>query len=64
MANTTNLVDLQKYLGGATFPASKQDLIKQAKMKNAPGEVVSVLNGIADREYADVTDVSNALGGE
>lgn len=54
----TNTVELQKFLSGVTYPATKQDIIKSAKDDGAPQEVMSLLHGLPDREYDEPTDVS------
>lgn len=61
MENVT-AVDIEKYLSGADFPCDKQMLIKEAKSKDAPSDVVNMLNSLPNREYSDVADVSAAMG--
>jgi len=58
---TISPTEVQKYLSGIDYPCSKQDLIKHAKGKNAPGEIVGALNGLPDREYMDTPDVTSEL---
>ncbi len=43
-----------KYLLGAAFPARKEDLIVEARRNDAPRRVLAFLEGLEDREYADV----------
>jgi len=55
-------VDIQKYLAGVDYPATKQDLIDIASDNSAPQEVIEVLSGIDEKEYDSVTDVSKEFG--
>jgi len=57
----TSTVDLQRYLGNVTYPANKQDLIKTAKDHKAPQEVMSLLQGLPDKEYEDFTEISEEV---
>jgi hypothetical protein len=57
-------VDVQKYLAGVDYPATKQDLIDIASDNNAPEEVIETLGGIDDMEYGSVADVSKAVAGK
>ncbi len=55
-------VDIQKYLAGVDYPATKQDLIDMASDSSAPQEVIETLSGIDEKEYASVDDVSKEVG--
>lgn len=55
-------VDVQKYLSGADYPATKQDLLDAAGDNDAPQEVMDALDGIPEKEYASPADVSKELG--
>jgi hypothetical protein len=61
MANVTAM-DIQKHLSGIDFPCDKQTLIKQAKDKGAPGDVVGMLNSLPNRQFESMEDVSSELG--
>ncbi len=52
---------VQKYLGGASYPASKEDLIAQAQTNNAPQEVLDMLDGLSERQYDSPTDVTEEI---
>lgn len=45
--------NIMKHLGGLDFPATKQDIISNAKQAEGPDtpDVLEVLNKIDDREY-------------
>lgn len=55
-------VDVQKYLSGVDYPATKQDLLDSAGDNDAPQEVIDALNGIAEKEYASPAEVSKEVG--
>ena len=58
-----NPVQVQKFLGGLDYPASKEDLIKQAEQEGADENVRSTLEKILpDQEYETPAGVSQAIG--
>lgn len=61
MANV-NPIEVQKYLKGTSYPTTRAELVKTAKGEDAPSEVTDALGKIPDGEYAQVTDVTKALG--
>jgi hypothetical protein len=58
-----NPIQLQKYLKGVDYPASKQDLLDRAKQEGADENVFSTLERLPDEEYQTPADVSKAVGG-
>jgi hypothetical protein len=57
-----NPIQLQKYLKGVDYPATKEELIEQAKQHSADKNVISLLEELPDQEYDSPTDVSEAVG--
>ena len=57
-----NPIQLQKYLKGVDYPASKDDLIQRAKQQGADENVNSALEQLPDEQYQTPTDVNKALG--
>lgn len=57
-----NPIQLQKYLKGVDYPASKEQLIQHAQKQGADENAISVLQQIPDQEYETPTDVSAAVG--
>jgi Protein of unknown function (DUF2795) len=55
-------VQVQKFLGGLDYPASKQDLVKRAEQKGADEHVRSTLEQQPDGDYETPADVSKAIG--
>lgn len=60
---TPNPIQVQKFLGGIDYPASKEDIVRTAKESGADENVLSALEGIPDREYDGPTAVSEAVAG-
>jgi hypothetical protein len=56
-------IQVQKFLGGIDYPASKEDIVRTAKDAGADDEVLDALEGIPDREYDGPTGVSEAVSG-
>ncbi len=59
---TISPVAVQKALKGIHYPASKQDLLKQAQQNSAPEEVVRKIQNMPGDNYTKPTDVMQALG--
>jgi hypothetical protein len=56
-----DFIEVQKYLSGVDYPASKDQLIEHAKKKGAPKDVVNELQEIPDGEYDGPNRVSKAV---
>jgi hypothetical protein len=63
MAENPTPIELQKYLGGVDYPASKDDLVRTARENGAPDDVVSALEGSSENSFDGPTAVSSALSG-
>ena len=63
MADAANPIQIQKFLGGIDYPASKETLISRAKESGADSNVLDALQNIPDKEYDSPTDVSSAVSG-
>lgn len=59
---TVNPIQIQKFLKGMDYPASKQDLIKHAEKQGADDNVRDVLGRLPDEQYQTPADVSQAVG--
>lgn len=59
---TVNPIQLQKFLKGMNYPASKQDVIDYAKQQGADDNVCSTLGKMPDQEFETPADVSKAIG--
>jgi hypothetical protein len=61
MAETPNPIQIQKFLSGIDYPASRQTLISRAKESGADSNVLDALQNIPDKEYDSPTAVSSAV---
>jgi hypothetical protein len=62
MAVKGSAAELEKYLKGIDFPASKDDLLKKARDNGAPQEVLDMINGFTESRFNSPIDVSKAFG--
>jgi hypothetical protein len=58
---TVNPIQMQKFLKGVDYPASKRDLLEAAERNGADGDVRTTLERLPDEEYQTPADVSQAL---
>jgi hypothetical protein len=61
MNDTPNPIQIQKFLGGVDYPASREALLAKARDSGADDNVLQALEGIPDREYDSPTAVSSAV---
>ena len=54
-------IKVQKFLGGISYPATKDQLIEHARGKQADGDVIDALQELPDREYDGPNAVSAAV---
>lgn len=55
-------IEVQKYLEGVDYPASKQTLIDKARRMGADANVCASLEQLPDEDFQTPADVSQALG--
>lgn len=60
MANF-NPIEMQKYLKGMDYPASKDDLVAKAQENDAPDEVVQQLQGMSKDQFDGPNAVVKAV---
>jgi len=54
--------NVQQYLGGVKYPATKEDLIEQAKRNDAPREIMETIEHFRPDEYGGPQEVMKAYG--
>ena len=59
---TVNPIQIQTFLKGVDYPASKEALLQNAERNGADEGVRTTLEQLPDAEYATPADVSEALG--
>ena len=57
-----NPIQIQKFLKGVDYPASKSYLLENAQRNGADEDVRATLERLPDEEYETPADVSQALG--
>jgi hypothetical protein len=63
MNDLPNPTQVQKFLGGIDYPASKDTIVSTAQNEGADDNVLDALRGIPDKEYDGPTAVSEAVSG-
>ena len=56
-----NPIQLQKYLKGVEYPASKDDLLRQAETHGADETVRRALNNLREQQFQSPAEVSKAI---
>lgn len=54
--------NVQRYLAGVSYPASRDDLIEHARQNGAPQEIMKLVEGMPDQEFGGPQDVQKAYG--
>lgn len=57
-----NPIQLQKYLKGVDYPASKQTILEAAEQHGADEDLRATLERLPDEEFNTPADVSKAVG--
>lgn len=57
-----NPVQVQKFLEGLDYPATKEQIISHAKEHGADDNVVETLEQIPDREYEGPVGITKEIG--
>lgn len=57
-----NPIQVEKYLKGIDYPASKSELIDKAEREGADSRVLSTLERLPDKKFDKPTEVSKAIG--
>jgi hypothetical protein len=53
---------VQKYLAGINYPAERKKLINNAQNKNAPNNVMDLLNKLPEKTYTSPIDIAKEIG--
>ncbi len=57
-----NPIQVQKFLGGMDYPATKDEIVKHAKSKGADENIMDTLEQLPEDDYETPADVSKAIG--
>ena len=64
MARGGMTVEIEKALKGMNYPASKQELVQQAKSNKASQDVIQTIQNLPGDRFNSPTDVQKAWGQE
>jgi hypothetical protein len=53
---------VEKYLAGIHFPTEKENLLNNARKKDAPEEVIVILSKMPDKTYRSPIDITKEIG--
>lgn len=53
---------VEKYLAGMHYPAEKKKLLNNAQGKDAPNDVMDLLNKLPDKTYNSPIDITKEMG--
>jgi Protein of unknown function (DUF2795) len=56
--------NVQSYLAGVSYPATKQDLVKAARQNDAPRDILQILEGLDEGKFGGPQDVMKAYSRE
>lgn len=59
-----NPIQVQKFLAGMDYPASRDDIVSHAKQHGADKDVLQTLEHLHDKHFQTPADVSKAIGQE
>src|SRR5258708_3134914 len=59
---SVNPIQVEKFLKGVDYPASKRDLVKHGQQRGGDQEVLETLKQLPDRTYEGPAGVSKAIG--
>lgn len=57
----SNPIEIQRYLRGVEYPATKDDLISRADENEAPDDVIEQLQATAEEQFDGPDEVMEAL---
>jgi hypothetical protein len=53
---------VEKFLGGMHYPAARNKLIDNARNKDAPDDVMALLNKLPSKTYTSPIDITKEIG--
>ncbi|AJM77369.1 DUF2795 domain-containing protein [Rathayibacter toxicus] len=59
--NAPTPIEIQKYLGGIDYPASRDTIVQTAEKEGADQAVLDALRALPEGNYNKPTDVSSAV---
>ncbi|WP_189225068.1 DUF2795 domain-containing protein [Saccharothrix coeruleofusca] len=59
---TVNPIQVQKFLSGVDYPATKDDIVDTAQAQGADDDLLEVLRNLPMDQFDSPNDVSEAIG--
>ena len=59
-----DFIKVYKFLRGIRYPATKQQLVDQARSNQAGAEALASLRGMPERQYSGLDEVSRVIAGD
>jgi len=56
--------NVQSYLAGVSYPATKQELVKTARQNDAPRDILQILEAFQEEKFGGPQDVMKAYSRE
>ena len=53
---------MEKYLAGMHYPADKKNLVNNAENKDAPEDVMDLINKLPEKTYNSPIDITKEIG--
>ena len=57
-----NPIQVQKFLSGMDYPATKEEIVDHAKSKGADENIMRTLEQLPDESFETPADISKAIG--
>ncbi|MFE9397124.1 DUF2795 domain-containing protein [Streptomyces flavidovirens] len=57
-----NPIEMQKSLGGVSYPASKKEILEKAEKNNARPEIKEALKALPEKEYDSPAAINKEVG--
>ncbi len=64
MENKVNPIEMQKCLGGVDYPASKDEIMRQAEQHGASKDIMGALKKLPETDYESPAAVNREVGKE
>ncbi|GAA0479559.1 DUF2795 domain-containing protein [Streptomyces olivaceiscleroticus] len=64
MDNNVDPIEMQKCLGGVSYPASKDEIMRQAEQHGANKDIMGALKNLSKSEYDSPAAVNKEVGKE
>ena len=59
-----DFIKVYRFLRGIRYPATKQQLVDQARSNQAGAEALASLRGMPERQYSGLDEVSRVIAGD